>query len=583
MGLRYDHTFNDYSKWMDIGPMSTICLHCGAFRFYGEPPGLCCGSGKINMPSFPKPPQPLLDLCDGTHRLSQHFLKNAKAYNSAFQMTSFGCNRRESDGWAPSFQVQGQIYHRIGSLLPIDGTPHQFLQLYFLDNATQATARHNIFSSLNYDLIEQLQDMLHTHNVHVRNFKNCRDTIAAYHGNLAECRVVIRQEKGATGLHARQLNVPSSQSIGVLFPGDSSGQRDIILQHRDESLQSISDRHCLYDALQYPLLLTQGTTGWHPDIQNDHRNAKIQPGPYYSFLLQARSHPLYPHHSKEKNHLHLMQKLYQQWIVDQGAKQESYRLAYHQSLNDNMIRGANFQDINDHMLLQDGDPSMIGRRTILHSSYAGGPRYMHQRQQDAFAYVREIGGAQIFATLTTNPKWLNITENLEAGENVVNRPDIVARVFHQKKQLFHKLMHDNALFGPLSAYISNTEFQKRELPHLHALFWLTNRLRPDDVDNVVCAELPDPNEDPTLHALVLTHMIHGPCGAFNPRSPCMKDGRCSKKFPFAYSMHTSMNEDGRSFPKYRRRSPEQGGFTAIKITGNRSGLPIETLITNQWV
>ena len=58
---------------------------------------------------------------------------------------------------------------------------------------------------------------------------------------------------------------------------------------------------------------------------------------------------------------------------------------------------------------------------------------------------------------------------------------------------------------------SNIEFQKRCLPHIHLLVWLKNTIRPDDIDNFVSAEIPDPDTDQELHQMVLKHMIHGPC------------------------------------------------------------------------
>ena len=80
------------------------------------------------------------------------------------------------------------------------------------------------------------------------------------------------------------------------------------------------------------------------------------------------------------------------------------------------------------------------------------------------------------------------------------------------------------------------EFQKRGLPHTHILLTLKeeSKLRTEDYDKVVHAELPDPMLQPSLFAKVVSHNIHGPCGELNSNSPCMKDGVCQKKFPKGY-------------------------------------------------
>ena len=45
-------------------------------------------------------------------------------------------------------------------------------------------------------------------------------------------------------------------------------------------------------------------------------------------------------------------------------------------------------------------------------------------------------------------------------------------------------------------------------------------------------------------------MIHGPCGVPKKSAPCSRDGRCSKRFPKAFSAVTTNAEDG--YPVYRR-------------------------------
>jgi hypothetical protein len=73
------------------------------------------------------------------------------------------------------------------------------------------------------------------------------------------------------------------------------------------------------------------------------------------------------------------------------------------------------------------------------------------------------------------------------------------------------------------------------LPHAHIIFWVTEDTTTTPatsfIDQFMSAEILDLNEDPLLYALVAEHMVHGSCGADNLKSPCMKNGKCSKGYP----------------------------------------------------
>ena len=68
----------------------------------------------------------------------------------------------------------------------------------------------------------------------------------------------------------------------------------------------------------------------------------------------------------------------------------------------------------------------------------------------------------------------------------------------------------------------SVEWQKRGLPHCHILLWLGNKIRTDQIDKVISAEIPDPNADPQLYTIVTNHLIHGPCAPIDPKCQCMK-------------------------------------------------------------
>ena len=78
---------------------------------------------------------------------------------------------------------------------------------------------------------------------------------------------------------------------------------------------------------------------------------------------------------------------------------------------------------------------------------------------------------------TANANWREIKDSLYPGENSIDRPDVVSRIFEAKvKELIRDLMKRNVL-GKVKAILLMTEWQKRGLPHVHILLIM----HPDDV------------------------------------------------------------------------------------------------------
>lgn len=181
---------------------------------------------------------------------------------------------------------------------------------------------------------------------------------------------------------------------------------------------------------------------------------------------------------------------------------------------------------------------MIGRLTILPASYIGSPRHMHEYAQDAMSYVRKYGRPDLFITFTCNPQWTDIKNNLFDGQSPTDRHDITARVFRQKLKALMDLIVKLRVFAEVQCWMYSIEWQKRGLPYAHILIWLVRKITPDEIDSVISAEIPDQTIDPELFEVVTKNMIHGPCGEINMNSPCMIDGKCSKRYPRALTSDT---------------------------------------------
>jgi hypothetical protein len=111
---------------------------------------------------------------------------------------------------------------------------------------------------------------------------------------------------------------------------------------------------------------------------------------------------------------------------------ESLRLEWHRD-HQGELRSDLYRGLADAVHHTDSTRA-VGRRTILPSTFGGGPREMSCLYQDAMAMVRKLGKPDAFVTMTANPNWPEITRELLPGQTAMDRPDLVSRVFQLKLQ-----------------------------------------------------------------------------------------------------------------------------------------------------
>ncbi|XP_017470385.1 PREDICTED: uncharacterized protein LOC108362062 [Rhagoletis zephyria] len=569
-GFQYNNAI-DYSlhKFVVIGAMDKICQYCNAVKFKTEPPGMCCTSGKVRLPELQYPPEPLASLLSGSTPQSNHFLDHIQMYNSCFQMTSFGATNIIRDNFMPTFKIQGQIYHKIGSLLPFPDANYQFLQIYFLgNNQNEVDTRCAFFKSARRLIIEELQAIFHEHNELVTTFKTALDQMQS-----DDHKIVIRADRRPIGEHERRFNAPLNNEIAIVIVGEEFQSRDIVLRRRNNQLQRVCETHRCYDALQYPILFCRGEDGYSVNIKmvdpaNPQRevNKNVSAMNYYAYRIMIRQN--------QENHILKARKLFHQYIVDMYAKIETERLNFIR-FNQRKLRSEEYIHLRD-AINNDRNVNNIGQMVILPSTYTGSPRHMHEYAQDAICYVRCYGRPDLFITFTCNPKWEEIKKYLYPGQSSTDRHDITARIFRQKLKSLMDFIVKYKVYGEVRCWMYSVEWQKRGLPHAHILIWLVDKITTDQIDDVISAEIPDQTIDPDLFDVVTKNMIHGPCGVINVNSPCMQDGKCTKRYPRALISETITGNDG--YPLYRRRSTQDNG-KSITLQVNRQDFEID----NRWV
>ncbi|PWZ32856.1 hypothetical protein Zm00014a_000747 [Zea mays] len=189
---------------------------CGALFWYGERTRgnvrnraiqyyNCCKGGKVYLPPYEERPEPLKSLArfDSDAR-TKKFIANIRQYNCLFAFTSMGANidNAVNDGSGPPlFKICGQVHHRIGSLLPQEGSTPQFLQLYIYDTVNEVENRLRCLnptkeSIQNIDplIVQELIKMLDEHNPFAKKFRMARDRLSDYEDEDFIIRIVGARE-----------------------------------------------------------------------------------------------------------------------------------------------------------------------------------------------------------------------------------------------------------------------------------------------------------------------------------------------------------------------------------------------------
>lgn len=112
---------------------------------------ICCKQDRILLLTMREPPLFLVKLLSDSD-----FLRYIRAYKSILAFTSMGADidySVQNTYGVYCFKVHGENYHLVGSLLPTEGQPPTFSQMYIYNTVNEVNNRLAVMSE---DVIEEI-------------------------------------------------------------------------------------------------------------------------------------------------------------------------------------------------------------------------------------------------------------------------------------------------------------------------------------------------------------------------------------------------------------------------------------------
>ncbi|XP_058802130.1 uncharacterized protein LOC131670496 [Phymastichus coffea] len=447
-----------------LGPMNILCQHCKAKHFKDETvsnKGLsfndCCGHGSVKLNPLPTLPHELKTLFDGEHDKSSRFFERIRNYNNSLSFASFNANlvsfqTRRAGPFC--FKIQGQIYYQINTALyPSEGESPSFGQLFIIDQNEALDYRIQQNPVIDYELMTILDSIIRNNNIYAKSYQMMNDEIRVQqliteiNGNSKQSELQLLFSL-KPGQDSRRYNFQRVNEVAAIFSTTADGEIPesyvTIRNKNTKTLQCVSSLDPNVEPWIYPLFYPYGSQGWHQNMFRINQNRRITRLDYTKYRMAIREN--------EFNPIIRGRRLFQQWAVDSYVKIEKDRIQYCKN-HQKELRADTYQGLHDHMRNCANDVNgRVGKTIILPSTFTGSPRYMQQCYQDAMAIVNETGKPDIFLTMTCNPNWPEISENLLPGQQAADRPDLVAKVFDLKKDRLLDIVIKKKFFRKVASY-----------------------------------------------------------------------------------------------------------------------------------
>ncbi len=230
-----------------LGEMTTMCGKCNALHFLEECATsssranlkftLCCAQGKVTLPPLAPPLEPLRRLLTSNEVDAKDFRQRIHSYNNALAFTYVGANLDTSVAQLGNYtyRLHGELYHRMGSLLPQLGEAPKFAQLYISDPHAKLDGRMGNFGDLNKDTLQLLQTMLHAWNPYANIYQMAAKRLQ---GGAIDLSIRLMNDR-RTDL--RRYNAPTANEVGTLMVGgdvDEADARDIVIRSTNGYFQA---------------------------------------------------------------------------------------------------------------------------------------------------------------------------------------------------------------------------------------------------------------------------------------------------------------------------------------------------------
>ncbi|KAF7626130.1 ATP-dependent DNA helicase, partial [Meloidogyne graminicola] len=616
--IRAKHVAEFYDSG-DLGAF--VCHYCCALLLESEvnlkhkskfkvvSSSFCCSCGGVKLPPYREHPKILKDLLKNNNKESKDFISSLNNYNSLLAFASISVLHENSslDG-AISLLLNGEFVRKISSMFSGNLTP-SFSQLYILDanEALNLRTQNSDYCGdrVNHEILRKLDTLLremHPFAKEYKNFHNQYKTILERDGpdSVSKFRFTLLEERLAPSaikdksLHTRQVNLPEEKSMFSIWTesNEPPKMRGIYITDLKGCLFELPAYHPMTDTLCYPLLFPCGDDGFHKNYPfyriSDKPANNIESSSNESFesteenvdestqkkFISIRDYIRYRLAIRQNEDLHNIWNagggLGQKFVLDYATRIDAEVADFLRKPELN-LRSSLPENVLQH-LAKDANLSSVdqlGSVVMFRKNNPGTRPYFQDMFYDAttiMARTRKTGCASFMFTFTTNPRWPEISRNfLRKDQKLVDRFDIICRIYEDKLRKLHYLLDKKKIFGNILGYAESREFQKRiGGPHLHRVFCTDTEATSENIDNLIWAHIPKKPDDSDMsdwanfirkvRELLPKYQLHS-CGE-HCKSP---NGRCLKGFPKPFNKHTILYDNRPA--EYYRPSPDDGGET----------------------